>query len=168
MNNRSPLFIVMGVSGCGKSTIGKLLAEEFEIPFFDGDDFHPKENVEKMSNGLPLNDDDRKGWLTRLNLLAQEQHTKGAVIACSALKQAYRDRLAEELENQMEFVYLEGTKSQILKRLEERKGHFMPAGLLDSQFSTLEVPLNAITVSIQKKPQEMILAIVKHYETKKL
>lgn len=165
--NRPPLFIVMGVSGCGKSTVGRLLAEKFEIPFFDGDDYHPKENVEKMSNGLPLNDEDRKGWLIRLNLLAQEHHEKGAVIACSALKQSYRDCLAEEIENQIEFVYLEGTKSQILKRLEERKGHFMPAGLLDSQFNTLETPINAIATSIQQTPKEMVLGILKQYQTKK-
>ena len=164
---KPPIFIVMGVSGSGKSTIGKLLAEKFEFSFFDGDDYHPAENVEKMSKGIPLNDSDREGWLKRLNLLAIEYHEKGAVIACSALKEAYRLLLNKEIERQMEFVYLKGSKEEILKRLEERKGHFMPLELLDSQFSTLEPPVNALTVSIQYTPDEMISKIVELYELKK-
>lgn len=165
--NRPPLFIVMGVSGCGKSTIGKLLAEEFEIPFFDGDDYHPEENVEKMSNGVSLNDEDRKGWLNRLNILAKEYVKKGAVIACSALKQSYRDCLEEGLGSQMKFVFLRGTKVEIFKRLQERKGHFMPTDLLDSQFKTLEIPENAITISIQHTPTKIVAEILKKYEIKK-
>ena len=165
--NSPPLFIVMGVSGCGKSTIGRLLASEFSLSFFDGDDYHPKENVEKMSKGVPLNDEDRKDWLNRLNVLAKEYSKKGVVIACSALKQSYRDRLAIGLESQMNFVYLKGTKMEISKRLEERKGHFMPPGLLDSQFNALERPANAITISIQNTPNKMVSEILKQYQTKK-
>lgn len=154
------LFVVMGVSGCGKSTIGKLLASAYELPFFDGDDYHPPENVEKMSKGIPLEDADRKGWLRRLNILAKEYQGHGAVIACSALKKAYRDQIAHTLAHQMEFIYLEGSKDAILRRLEARKGHFMPAGLLDSQFQTLEVPLDAITVSIEKSPEDIVSEIM--------
>ncbi len=164
---RPPIFIVMGVSGCGKSTIGKLLAEQFKFPFFDGDDFHPEENVIKMSNGIPLNDADREGWLKRLNLLAKENKDFGAVIACSALKKAYRNSLIEDLETQMEFVFLDGSKEQISKRLEKRKGHFMPPGLLDSQFCALEVPLDAISVSIVQSPEQIVSKILADFKVKK-
>ncbi len=165
--DRPPLFIVMGVSGCGKSTIGKLLAAEFEFSFFDGDDYHPKENVDKMSDGIPLTDEDREDWLKKLNTLAKEYCQKGLVIACSALKQSYRDCLSKELENQMKFVFLNGTKIEIAQRLQERKGHFMPPGLLDSQFSALEAPTGAITISIQHTPKKIILQILEKYRIKK-
>ena len=164
---RPPIFIVMGVSGCGKSTIGKLLAAAFKCSFFDGDDYHPKANVKKMSRGIPLNDRDREGWLKGLNVLAKQYCEKGVVIACSALKQTYRDNLMKEIEAQIEFVYLEGSKDQILRRLEDRKGHFMPPGLLDSQFSTLEIPNNAIAVSIQQAPDKMVQKIIDQYKIKK-
>lgn len=162
-----PIFYVMGVSSCGKSTIGKLLAQKFEIPFFDGDDYHPKVNVEKMATGNPLNDDDRRGWLERLNTLAHENINQGAVIACSALKESYRTILKKNISEQTEFVYLEGTYDEILKRMQARENHFMPAGLLKSQFDTLEIPSDAIAVSISKTPKEIIIAIVKQYANKK-
>ena len=99
------IFIVMGVSGCGKSTIGKLLAATLNIPFFDGDDFHPEANVQKMASGLPLNDEDRKGWLQKLNKLAIEHKASGAVIACSALKVTYRNTLKQNLEKFYLFIW---------------------------------------------------------------
>lgn len=164
---KKPIFIIMGVSGCGKSTVGKLLAVEFDLSFFDGDDYHPPENVDKMSQGIPLKDTDRVGWLQRLNALAREHRKVGAVIACSALKKAYRDQLMSALEDQMEFVYLEGSKADIRRRLEARKGHFMPPGLLDSQFRTLEVPQNTITVSIAQPPAQIVSEIREQYQLKK-
>lgn len=167
MVNPSTIFIVMGVSGCGKSTIGKLLASAFEIPFFDGDDFHPKANVEKMSRGIPLKDSDRTEWLECLNELAMRHKSYGAVIACSALKKTYRHILKGNLDNHIEFVHLDGTKAEILQRLEERKGHFMPIDLLDSQFDALEPPKNAIKVSIDTNPQEIVLDIISQFGTKK-
>lgn len=157
------VFIIMGVSGCGKSTIGKLLASQLNIPFFDGDDYHSEENVEKMSNGNPLNDEDRKGWLQNLNLLAKEHSNQGAVIACSALKQKYRNQLSDG-QATMKFVHLEGSKEEILERMQERKGHFMPADLLDSQFETLERPDEALKVSIQDNPDIMVKKIKAHYK----
>ena len=90
MVTKERIYIIMGVSGCGKSTLGRALAERLELPFFDGDDFHPPENIEKMSGGLPLDDSDREGWLSRLNELSLQHKSKGAVIACSALKERYR------------------------------------------------------------------------------
>ena len=100
--DESLIYIVMGVSGCGKSTIGKLLATKLKVPFFDGDDFHPEANVQKMASGLPLNDKDRKGWLQKLNKIANEHKPSGAVIACSALKETYRSELKKNLEKHQE------------------------------------------------------------------
>lgn len=153
------VHIIMGVSGTGKSTIGKLLSNTLQIPFFDGDDFHPKENIEKMEAGNPLNDDDRKGWLIRLNALAQEHKSTGAIIACSALKESYRDILLEGMENHLGFIHLEGSFELIKSRLESRKGHFMPLALLQSQFNTLEAPTKAIIVSVSLTPNQIIQEI---------
>ena len=161
------IFIVMGVSGCGKSTVGRLLANALEIPFFDGDDYHPETNVKKMALGNPLNDNDREGWLKRLNSLAIEHKSAGAVIACSALKASYRVTLKQNLDNQVEFVYLTGTFEEISDRLKQRKNHFMPKGLLKSQFDTLEVPHEAISVSITKTPSEITSRVLKLYKQKR-
>lgn len=163
----APVFIVMGVSGCGKSTIGKLLAAELEIPFFDGDDYHPESNVKKMAAGNPLNDDDRTDWLKLLNRLSIENSNSGVVIACSALKESYRLILSKNLDDQMTFVYLNGTFEEISNRLMQRKNHFMPSGLLRSQFNTLEVPSEAIVVSILDTPKEIIAHIMECYKQKK-
>ena len=157
---RPTIFIVMGVSGCGKTTIAKLLSKEFDLPYFDGDDFHPKKNVSKMSKGQPLNDSDRQGWLLALNELAIDNSEKGAIIACSALKKAYRETLQKMIEDSICFVYLEGTFELIQQRMKERKNHFMPAGLLESQFKTLEPPEKAIRVSIDGLPEEILQDIL--------
>ncbi|MEH6681517.1 MAG: tRNA (adenosine(37)-N6)-dimethylallyltransferase MiaA [Sediminicola sp.] len=159
MASTRSIFFVMGVSGSGKSTIGRLLAEALNIPFLDGDDFHPPENVAKMKEGHALNDDDRHGWLLELNRLALKNKEKGAVIACSALKESYRELLQQGLENKEVFIYLEGTYDQIMERLQKRKNHFMPPGLLRSQFDTLSPPVNGITVSIDQTPAEMVQEI---------
>ncbi|REE80793.1 6-phosphogluconate dehydrogenase [Lutibacter oceani] len=154
------MIYVMGVSGCGKTTIGKLLAEEFKLPFFDGDDFHPKNNIKKMSEGKPLNDADREGWLQILNKLAVAQfQDKGCVIACSALKESYRTILNSNLESNVKWVYLNGTFNEIYSRVSKRKNHFMPPELLKSQFEILETPRNCIEVCITKTPLEIIKTI---------
>lgn len=155
------IYIVMGVSGCGKSTIAPLLAEALSLPFFDGDNFHPPSNVAKMSARIPLTDEDRHGWLMALNRLAKEHHEKGAVIVCSALKKIHRQKLSEGLEEKMVWVFLKGTYELILSRLKSRKGHFMPPSLLTSQFKTLEIPETAITVSIEKEPPVIVDEILK-------
>ncbi len=137
----------MGVSGCGKTTLGKALAERTGLPFFDGDDYHPAGNILKMSAGSPLTDADRKGWLERLNELCREHRKTGLVLACSALKRSYR-RILETGLDQVVWVYLEGSYDTILGRLQERKGHYMPPALLRSQFDALEPPERAIRMPV--------------------
>ena len=148
MNEKGNTYIVMGVSGCGKTTLGKALAEKTGLTFYDGDDYHPAENIRKMSAGIPLTDADRKGWLERLNALCREYEKSGLVLACSALKRSYRDILETGLE-QVVWVYLEGSYETILNRLQQREGHYMTPTLLISQFDALEPPVEAIRVPVE-------------------
>lgn len=157
---KKQILFVMGVSGSGKTTIGTLLSEKLKIPFFDGDSFHPEVNIKKMSEGKPLNDDDRQGWLERLNELAIENRATGAVIVCSALKEKYRVILGHSIETQHKIIYLKGSFKLINDRLNKRENHFMPKGLLQSQFDTLEVPKSAITVSIDQSPEAIVKEII--------
>ncbi|MGU3501982.1 gluconokinase [Mycobacterium sp. C31M] len=136
---RSPI-VVMGVSGSGKSTVGAALAQRLRVPFADADDFHPPANIEKMSAGHPLDDDDRYPWLEAIGDWLAE-HREGGVMSCSALKRRYRDQLRRHCGG-VEFLHLSGTAEVIGKRQASRPGHFMPASLLKSQFETLE-PLGA-------------------------
>jgi carbohydrate kinase (thermoresistant glucokinase family) len=144
------IVVLMGVCGCGKSTVGRALAKELGWSFLDADDLHPPANVEKMASGTPLTDDDRWPWYDRIvaeskRLSASGQHV---VLACSALKQAYRDRLARG--GNLRVVYLKGDATAIEPRLVSRRGHFMPASLLASQFATLEEPAEAIVVDVTR------------------
>jgi gluconokinase len=147
----------MGVSGSGKSTIGEPLAGRLGWPFFDADEFHPPENVAKMASGVPLTDADRWPWLALLN--AKLKGEKNAVLACSALKQSYRDALATGLAD-CRFVHLRGSIELIRARLAERQHRYMPASLLDSQFATLEPPLGAIDVDIAQAPAHCVDRII--------
>lgn len=155
------VWIVMGVSGSGKTTVGELLAERFNLPFYDADDFHPPSNVEKMSSGQPLNDEDRKPWLLTLtNHIRDWNNKNGAVLACSALKQNYRDLLKSKSPD-VYFIYLQGSKRLILERMKNRNNHYMPTELLDSQFDALEEPAKAIVVPIDQDPEEIVNQILK-------
>jgi carbohydrate kinase (thermoresistant glucokinase family) len=157
-----PMIIyIMGVSGSGKTTIGKKLSDKTGMPFYDGDDFHLPEKVEKMRKGQPLDDSDRAEWLARINAIAREQAAqKGAIIACSALKEKYRHVLTTGLTVPFFWVFLRGDFAVIEKRMKLRTDHFMPAALLASQFETLEVPTGAITVDIHDEPDKMVEAII--------
>ena len=154
------VIIVMGVSGAGKTTVGRLLAGDLGWHFFEGDDFHPPANVAKMSRGIPLTDEDRWPWLDRLRKLISGLITEGqdAVIACSALKQAYRDRL-QQGDKEVVFAYLKGDYEMITNRLTERQDHFMSADLLESQFSTLEEPKVVLTVDVDQDLPEIVRAV---------
>ncbi|WP_205860262.1 MULTISPECIES: NADP-dependent phosphogluconate dehydrogenase [Polaribacter] len=166
-NFKTNITFIMGVSGCGKSTIGHLLSKELNVPFFDGDDFHPKKNILKMSNGEALNDDDRFGWLQTLNKLAIEQlKDKGCIIVCSALKEKYRDILNTNIKDSVKWVFLDGSFNQIKERINQREGHFMSADLLKSQFDILEAPKNAIKVDISLTPKNIVKVISKELSKK--
>jgi 6-phosphogluconate dehydrogenase len=150
----------MGVSGSGKTTIGELLSAETGIPFFDADDFHPIANKEKLKAGKPLNDEDRQDWLFLIRGMALRQSkTNGAVIACSALKEKYREVLSEDITVPVHWVFLQGDYDLIMRRLKERKNHFMPPTLLQSQFDTLEKPGNALVMDIAFTPEEIVSKI---------
>jgi len=147
----------MGVSGCGKTTIARLLAEATGSHWLDADDFHTPEKKAKMHSGIPLTDDDRWPWLDRLNAELRAIAAKGETVflACSALKQRYRDRLIAGLSG-ARFVYLKCPPELIRTRLLQRKGHFMPASLLDSQLAELEEPQNALVLDGARTPEEMV------------
>ena len=150
----------MGVSGCGKTTIGKSLSIETGLPFYDADDFHSDENIVKMNNNIPLNDTDRLPWLNTLaNNINLWENSGGAILACSALKESYRTILESNAENIL-WVYLSGSFELIKHRLENRHGHYMNSGLLESQFNTLEVPDYALHVDISKPRSEVLNTII--------
>jgi gluconokinase len=161
---KSGLYVVMGVSGSGKSLIGASLARELGIDFVEGDEYHPAENVRRMASGVPLTDDDRAGWLRALAVRVREARDAGAglVMTCSALKRSYRDVLRAEA-NELRFVFLRGPRALIAERLARRRGHFMPASLLDSQFATLEEPSpdeEAWVCDIRESPDDLVAALV--------
>ena len=163
-------FVVMGVSGCGKSFIGELLAQALGCVFADADDFHPPINIEKMANGIPLTDADRWPWLNilREQIVSYRSSSACYVLACSALKQSYRDRLrGDDSQDRLNFVYLKGTKERIRQRMEQRD-HFMPPALLDSQFDTLEEPQDAVVVDIELSPDEIVKIILNHLNRDRL
>ena len=157
-----PAIMVMGVSGSGKSTIGAMIAQHFGGTFLDGDDFHPQSNIDHMAAGLPLTDAMRWPWLDQLADAVNEARQSGlTVFACSALRKAYRDRLRAAIP-ELTVTYLDFPQSVIAERLAARRGHFMPAALLGSQFATLEPPRNpTVIVTADQSPAEIIDALAR-------
>ncbi len=159
-------LIVMGVSGCGKSSVGQAIADRFGVPFIEGDALHPACNIAKMSSGTPLNDDDRWPWL---DVVAQELGAQtlahgGAVASCSSLKRIYRDRLETSTGTGTRFIFLNCTRETLERNQSARKGHFMPPALLDSQLKTLELPLGearALWINGNEPFDNVIASIVK-------
>jgi gluconokinase len=158
------LYVVMGVAGSGKSVIGAVLAHALGVQFVEGDEYHSAENVERMSLGVPLTDDDRARWLRALAARITEAKNAGVglVVSCSALKRSYRDVLRAGASN-LCFVFLKGERALVAERLAGRRGHFMPISLLNSQLATLEEPSpdeNAWVGDIRKSPQELVAAFL--------
>ncbi|SDB21534.1 6-phosphogluconate dehydrogenase/gluconokinase [Flavobacteriaceae bacterium MAR_2010_188] len=152
----------MGVSGSGKTTIGRLLAERLSMPFYDADDFHSEANIKKMKDGIALNDEDRMPWLYTISKnLKDWQSNKGSVLACSALKESYREIFNENLESII-WVYLDGKFTDIDQRLKSRGHHYFNPALLHSQFDTLEIPDYGIKVPIDKSPDKIVDSIIKN------
>ncbi|WP_375752062.1 gluconokinase [Vibrio sp. HN007] len=153
-------YVVMGVSGCGKTSIGIGLSEALQIPFFDGDDYHSEENISKMQSGIPLTDNDRQSWLETLNELILDKES--LVVACSALKPEYRNILKRDC-NELKFVFLKGDFDTIWSRHKAREGHyFQGSAMLESQFSTLVEPSEdeAIHIDIRQSPEEIVQNIL--------
>ncbi|MGW8392759.1 gluconokinase [Pseudoduganella sp. HUAS MS19] len=163
-NNTNPRWVVMGVSGAGKSEIGILLATELGVPFLEGDSIHPPENISKMSAGVPLNDADRAIWLQKLgaHIGAARNRGEGLVLSCSSLKRRYRD-LLRSADPELRFAHLHGEREVLEQRMRTRPGHYMPASLLDSQLRDLE-PLQAdeagVCLDLTQSPQQLVRAIL--------
>jgi gluconokinase len=158
------LYVVMGVSGCGKTVIGSALARSLGVEFVEGDDFHPAENVKRMASGIALTDDDRAPWLHSIaaRLRGAKDTGTGLVVSCSALKRSYRDTLRAEA-GELRFIFLKGKRALIAERLAGRGGHFMPPSLLDSQFAALEEPApeeRAWECDVTESPADLVAALV--------
>ncbi|WP_298319110.1 NADP-dependent phosphogluconate dehydrogenase [uncultured Aquimarina sp.] len=160
------VYIIYGVSGSGKTTIGKKLAKDLDIPFFDADDFHPESNIKKMSDGFPLDDTDREPWLQKIANEIKVWNTKnGAVLACSALKTKYRKTLGSIDEKYIKWIFLEGSYDMISKRMQARKNHFFKKEMLVSQFETLERPEKGIVITVDKSSDEIVNEIKSKLDT---
>lgn len=154
------IIIIMGVSGCGKTSVGISLSKRTNLPFYDADDFHNETNIEKMKNSIPLDDEDRKPWLTSLSSNIKEWESKGgAILACSALKETYRNILSSKTDK-INWVYLSGSFNIIKNRLEQRSQHYMKSNLLKSQFDTLEIPNYGLHISIEAPVNDIVSSIM--------
>jgi gluconokinase len=157
----SDAVVVMGVASCGKTTIGEALAQHFNVGFTEGDRLHSTANVAKMSAGIPLTDDDRWPWLAQIG--ASLAGTEGHIVSCSALKKSYREAIAAAAKRPIKFVHLHGSHKVLQQRIANRKGHFMPPSLLDSQLATLEIPgpdETAVTIDIDQTPDAILQAAI--------
>jgi len=152
----SKVIILFGVSGCGKSLIGKKLAEDLKYKFIEGDDFHSNENIEKMNNNIPLNDNDREIWLKDINSEINRLKIKNIVVACSALKESYRQALIDGVDGEVDWFCLKGTFNLIKKRLDSREVHFFKSDLLDSQFNIIEYPDYCKFIDITESPDIIV------------
>jgi len=156
-------IVVMGVAGSGKTSVGERLAAHYGCPFRDADEFHPAANIAKMSAGIALNDDDRWPWLDAIAAAIRDAAPNGIVVACSALKRVYRERISERAARPVTFVFLDGSLATLRQRIGGRRGHFMPPSLLDSQLATLERPSpdeDAVRVSIDAPLKRVVAAAI--------
>jgi len=162
------LFLLMGVSGCGKSTIGKALAHQLGWDFYDADDFHQPHNIAKMAGGIPLADEDRAPWLASLHELISSclDANRSAVLACSALKESYRQQLLEDNDG-VQIIYLKGSFTLIRSRMISRASHYMKLSMLQSQFDALEEPRDALVIDASLSVEEVVAQILENTTVKK-
>lgn len=154
--------VIMGVAGCGKSSVGAALSAALGVPYVDGDDLHPAANVDKMRRGVALTDEDRWPWLGQVATCLQ--NSAPVIVGCSALKRAYRDRIRADVQGKVAFVHLSGDRDLIAARMAQRQGHYMPLSLLDSQFAALEPPGQdeAVTATIDQPLRDIVAQILGH------
>jgi gluconokinase len=156
-------FVLMGVSGAGKTTVGKRVAADLGLTFIEGDEFHPQSNIAKMSSGVPLTDEDREPWIAAVAKAVNERRPeRDAVIACSALSRFVRERLRDAVQEPLHYLLLTAERSVIAKRLQARARHYMKAGMLESQFAALEAPSDAITVDVDRPLPEVCAEVANH------
>ncbi len=160
-------YILMGVAGSGKTTIGQRVSHDLGLPFFEGDDFHPAQNVAKMSSGIPLTDADRVPWIDALVGALNAKQSADAIVACSALSRFVRERIRSELNEPAKFIWLTATPEIIEERLRTRGQHYMKAGMLASQFAALQMPHTAHHVSVDKPVEEVAAEVVRIIREKK-
>lgn len=160
------VIIVMGTTGAGKTTVGKLLADRVGLTFLDADDFHPPANIEKMKHGIPLTDADRLPWLANIHaeLVRLSETKQDIVLACSALKQGYRDQLSAGLD--FRIVYLHGTYEEMRRHIEARHGHFAGEAILAGQFADLEEPQDALVLDVSHTPEELVAEAIGRLQLK--
>lgn len=169
INSKHRVYVIMGVSGSGKSAVANAIASQFSCAFLDGDFLHPRANIEKMSSGQPLNDDDRAPWLDLINnaAFAMQRTNAVSVIVCSSLKKCYRDRLRQGNDN-LSFIYLKGDFDVIESRLKARQGHFQKAGMLVSQFEALQEPADdeadVKAINIDQPLENVVADVIKHIQ----
>lgn len=158
----SAQFLIMGVSGSGKTCVGHALASSLDCAFLDADDFHPAANREKMSRGIALTEEDRQPWLQAIAQKLIAQHNQPFVLACSALRESYRQQLRAACPR-LQIVFLHGSRELLQQRLLQRQNHFMPASLLDSQLATLEIPADALSIDISLSVESILARILEHF-----
>jgi carbohydrate kinase (thermoresistant glucokinase family) len=164
--NRFPRIVVMGVSGCGKSTVGQALADHLSLPYVDGDSLHPPHNVALMAAGTALSDEDRQGWLQAIGQVLQRADGSGVVVSCSALKRSYRDLLRSHAPD-LRLLHLHGSPELLSQRMRSRAGHYMPVSLLQSQLDTLQWPAadeGAIVVDVSAGPADIVKAALRELD----
>lgn len=161
MTKKGFVYIVAGVSGSGKTTIGKVLAKELSLPFYDADDFHSEANIQKMKDGESLNEKDRQPWLFELSeLIAEWHYNDGAVLACSALKKTYRNLLSNKACNHVQWIFLDYSEAILLNRIRNRKGHFFDQNLLTSQIESFEAPDRGIIITNDSSVKDTVNTIL--------
>jgi gluconokinase len=163
------VFVIMGVSGAGKTTVGTEVSQRLGLPFFEGDTFHPPANIEKMGSGIPLTDADRVPWIDALTAGVNERPdpTRDAIVACSALSRFVRQRIREHMHDEVDFILLTADPKLIEERLSKRPKHYMKAGMLNSQLAALQMPSTALKVDVSKPLAEVVQAVVDHIEQKR-